>query len=143
MSIRPSWKVALSLVAIFLAGGAVGSLVTIGVIRHKIRQHDEDASRVVQTIMRRMESELDLTQEQRALLQPIVEHAGAQFRGLQALVLARAKRIFQEVDGKVSAHLTAEQRARLERLVRERQERWRRLLGREPSGDAEKSDVTQ
>lgn len=142
MSIRPSWKVGLSLAAIFLAGVAVGSLLTIGVIRNKIRQNDQDSSRLAQAVMQRLESELRLSPDQREKLRPIVERAGDQFRGLQVLALARAKRILQEVDGKVSEHLTAEQRARLEQLVRERQDRFRRFLGRELPDGPKNSDVT-
>ncbi|MCC6356886.1 MAG: hypothetical protein IT577_23620 [Verrucomicrobiae bacterium] len=144
MSIHPSWKVGLSLVAIFVAGAAVGSLLTIAVIRGKVRQADQDASRLAQAVMQRMESELKLTAAQSEKIRPIVEHAGEQFRGLQVLAMARIRRILQDVDHKVSEHLTAEQRTQLNRLVQERQERWRRFLGRElPDAPKGPPDVTR
>lgn len=131
MTIRPTWKIALCLLAIFVAGLAIGSVGTVGIIRHKLRQNAADASKVAQGVMKRLQAELSLTPEQVEKVRPAIARASEQIRVFQIEILFRAHRLFVEAEADINPHLDDRQRSRLRQFVAERREQLRRALGRD------------
>jgi hypothetical protein len=141
MTIRPTWKIALCLAAIFAAGLAIGSVATVGIIRHKLRQNPADASKVAQAVMKRLQTELSLTPEQVEKVRPAIARASEQIRVFQVEILFRAHRLFVEAEADINPHLDERQKARLQQFVSERREQLRRALGRDVPSMAHPPDA--
>lgn len=117
------WKVILGIALIFIAGFLAGWLGSMRYVKIRPPFHKQSAEDRTQTIMKRLDDKLDLTDEQWAKMEVIVrrtqEEAGKLFKehgkklhGLMQRDMAEFKKI-----------LTLDQQHKLEELRREFEER--------------------
>jgi len=117
------WKMVSGLLAIFLSGILIGSVGTGIYVRHVIRARVDalvrgDRSMAVQLVMERLTRSLGLNAEQRAAIEPIVQEAARKIRAIRAKLRPEFMEVFLQTSGKIKAHLTKEQRKKIDRLTR-------------------------
>jgi len=124
---NPRWRNILIVVAIFLAGVVTGSVNSIGLGARRA----EDRLRVDNlrsTLMDILKSELELTPEQVARIEPLVSQACEQYRALTLETVQRVAQLVQAANERIARELTPEQATRLKRLEEERQALVRKKL---------------
>jgi hypothetical protein len=102
----------------FLAGGAAGAFFTF----HHARQWREDFQRHSHSLAERMrdriKQRLELTPEQTAKVDPILDHAVGELQKIRAETGARVGRVMSETNQAVQPFLTDAQREKLEKMER-------------------------
>jgi Spy/CpxP family protein refolding chaperone len=132
------WKVILAFIGIFLAGALVGGLVTLRWGKN-FAQRQPSGEQYGPQLMKRLVTELELTPEQQAKINPIVTSASEELRELRRTTQRTSAAVLARMQGDIAAVLTPEQRAKFDTQVsrqRERirhfmEERARRMKGRE------------
>jgi Spy/CpxP family protein refolding chaperone len=109
------WKIILSFLAVFLAGGIVGSALSLRFMHHLFFSPPL-AAEMTQKLMQNMRSDLQLTPEQAAQIEPIVARATESATALHRDVLSRVKKLFEDSDNEIGALLTPEQQALFEKV---------------------------
>ncbi|HEY4989358.1 MAG TPA: hypothetical protein VII09_06090 [Opitutaceae bacterium] len=131
-----SWQVVLATIAIFVAGLVTGGATALGVVRWVGRHTRPNApgtglflSRSGQPqqfgpqLMRGFADQLDLTDDQKALIMPIVRRTASQLgRDRREIQLTSALAI-EKMQDEIAALLTPVQRARFEDLVSQQRAR--------------------
>ncbi len=135
--VKRSWKVIPALVAIFLAGGISGFLLAAVVVKQSAQRMARPEFWQART-MERMERRLDLTDEQKEQVRPILESTSVRifehYRDASMQSWQEVRVLFEELD----TILDAEQQAKVEETrerIRKRVEA-RGLLPREDRADA-------
>jgi hypothetical protein len=128
-----SWKFKLGVVAIFALGAVVGAVATglyfrYGVSRFELSRPDQAVSHV----MRRMNRELGLNDEQRQAIEPIVLDGIMKMRALRARLSPEVETLVAETSGRVKKHLNPDQQRRLDEHYAEVLRRWRVYAGPGP-----------
>lgn len=109
------WKIVLSFVAVFLAGGLVGGALTF----HFTHDHFFKSLRAQDMavhILTELRTELKLTPDQIEKIKPIVEKSTAEAEAYHHEVFQRLHAIFAASDEAIKAQLTNEQVAKFEQL---------------------------
>lgn len=122
------------LVAIFLAGGVTGALLTC-VIGKSIVMSQMKPEKMADRWCRELESSLKLTPEQSQKIQPIVYDLLNQVRSVMTEQLSTT---ISNGNARIAAELTPEQKVKFEQMVREREEMMRRKLGEKPADTSKK-----
>jgi len=132
------WQVWLVLTAIFVAGGVCGGLVGYRIDRRGLHHQPPPRDWVVRRIGR-IDREIGLTPEQRQRIQPIVERNIDELTQAWRQSMVGSREIVEKMEREIGAELTPEQRARLEKFVQERHDRFKKMMqeqalrgGREP-----------
>jgi hypothetical protein len=120
-------KVVLSLAAIFLAGSVIGALLTVAIAKHEVRRQS-DPNQWVALTMHRWKTRLRLSPAQEEKLKPIVEATVDELRTLRTNDLRQTDEIFARAQTRIDPELTAEQRARLQKMRAARQRRLQEWL---------------
>lgn len=136
-----SWKVIAAFVGVFIAGAIFGGVFTIGASgrhfsspahergggqgRTKAGPHPMQGrgNPLAPRIMRQLTQRLDLTEEQRERIRPLVSRAGEDYVRIQQQNLADTARVTERMYGDVAAILTPDQRTELDRMRRQMQDR--------------------
>lgn len=146
---RP-WKIILAFVLVFIAGAVFGGVFTVGVAARRnavgarasrpaasqtspgsvtpargkpVAEPVAKASTLTPTLMRQFTGRLSLSAEQKERISPIVSRASEDFVRLRQENLADTARVTERMFADVSAVLTPAQRAELEVMRRQMQER--------------------
>ncbi|HMD61406.1 MAG TPA: hypothetical protein VKG78_08245 [Opitutaceae bacterium] len=153
-----TWQVILATVAIFLAGLVTGGATALGVVRWVVRHRAAAAGQagpLVQPgpfgqrmggagagvqqfgpqLMRSFANQLDLTEDQRARIMPIVRRTAGQLaRDRREIQLTSALAI-EKMQDEVAEVLTPEQRVKFEDLIRQQRARLQQFKqgGRQPA----------
>lgn len=117
-----SWKVALSLVALFVLGGISGASLVRAAHRpsRTVGAVERDWARAeTKTLGKR----LRLRPEQTARLQPILAQTASRMRQVRLETARRIADLIRQNSGQVMDVLDAEQKKEFEQLIRERQSR--------------------
>lgn len=122
-------KTILALSGIFLVGLVAGAVIMFGVGRRiqAVRNAPEQWSPL---LMQRLAGELELSEEQREAVRPILTTGTEEIRQLRQRSIAQTIEIMQRMERDITAHLTPEQKVKYERIREERRERLRRLAER-------------
>lgn len=130
------WQICLVLIAIFATGAVSGGLVAFRMARKNLprpplpevwgaRQFEHFAK------------VLDLTPAQRQVIEPLMKKNMAELARLRRQAMRTADDIFEHMDADIAAQLTPEQRAKFEKIVKERREVRRQLHERGGHGGRE------
>jgi len=116
-----------------VAGGVSGGLVAYRWARHTLARPPVPEVWVPRQF-ERFARQLDLTPEQRQQIQPILEKNVRQLMELRQQSIRSGREIIDRMDSEVANQLTAEQRTKFERIVKERRDAWRRIQDRSGKG---------
>jgi Spy/CpxP family protein refolding chaperone len=114
-SLKP-WLV---LAVIFIVGVVTGSALTIGLGSHF--RHQPGAQQINRLWMAQLVQRLDLTADQQAKIQPILAEAKTDIQSLHRDEVERGSQIMKAAHDKISALLTPEQQAELQKMEAERE----------------------
>jgi len=113
------WKIILSFVVVFAAGVAVGGAISLHFARDFFLSPPEP-NQMAGSIMKHLQSELNLTAEQVEKIKPIVIETTREAAAYQHEVLGRIGEIFEKSDREIGAHLSPEQQARFKKIQERR-----------------------
>ena len=128
MSAPGKWKLALYVLAIFLAGGGTGGLVTWRMCQARAATPLTPAE-IGARLRARFQARLDLTPEQAQKIDPMIDQA---MRQVEIIRGETASHVFANVSNlheQVLLVLTPEQKAKFEQLDRERRQRLLQKFG--------------
>ncbi len=148
-----TWQVVLATIAIFVAGLVTGGATAFGISRWlAVRTRGsfpglgQNWSRPGQgpmgfgpQLMRSFASQLDLTDEQRTKIEPIVKRTSSQLQRERREVQLTTALAIEKMQDEIADVLTTEQRVKFEQLIsqqRERLQQFRQNQQRPPQGDA-------
>lgn len=130
-----SWKIALVLLGIFIAGALTGGAITIQLGRKAaaMRAMPEQWAPMQ---MKRLVDRLDLSPEQMEQLRPIVRRNMNDLNRLRTYTVAETRSTIERMERDIAEKLTPEQRTRFEKMNKEMRERAQRFqpgrAGRQP-----------
>ena len=121
-------KLSLICTGIFIAGGVSGVLDTLryNEIKREARRANVDSFGPSQ--MRRFSEALDLSEEQRAQLRPILDETGEELRKLRRESYRSFAALTAQMEARMAEILTPEQRERLVEMQSEQRDRLRKRL---------------
>ena len=132
MSAALKWKLIAGFVLVFIAGGVTGVFLSAAVARHCLLAPVHHGL-VAERMRERLRVQLKLTPEQMTKISPIIDKTGTQLEQIRMETGRRVHETFAEANREMSAHLTDEQRAKLEQ-IRQRHQRWmHHMHGRDSS----------
>jgi Spy/CpxP family protein refolding chaperone len=126
-----TWQVVLATVAIFVAGLVTGAAFTLGAVRWVARHprvnpaqlfpypqgRPGQPAQIGPQLMRSFINQLDLTDEQRGRIQPIVRRTVAQLARERREVQLNSALIIEKMQDEIAELLTPEQRVKFEDLI--------------------------
>lgn len=127
-------KVSLFIVGIFACGVVVGGFGARRFIPHSRPPGGGGPDGFGPSVMRRLTSELELSEQQRVAIEPLIKHASDELRVLRQESMKQGGAVIEAMNTAVAAELTPEQRekftvlkdaqkARMKALMEERQRR--------------------
>jgi Spy/CpxP family protein refolding chaperone len=113
-----SWLV---LVLIFIAGAVSGAALSLVLAPHFLhpRMRPHDPARIKQDMMDGLTRELQLTPDQQGKIQPIIGDAARQMHDVHQDEVQRISQIFKLTNDQIAPLLTADQKAKLDKLEAE------------------------
>lgn len=127
MNMNKAWQVCLVLIAIFAAGGISGGLVAFRVARRNPRYFPAPEAWAARQFDH-MTRELSLTPEQKARIEPMVKRDTEELVKLRRQSFRASREILERMETSIAAELTPEQRTKYEQFLKERRERFRRMM---------------
>jgi Spy/CpxP family protein refolding chaperone len=134
-------RVILYLALIFLAGSVSGGLIgwSASGSRKPSRppRHDGPRLSMHEHMARRLQSKLDLTQEQLQRIEPILKRSAEQMDAIFAASGTEFEAVKSNLHAQIALFITPEQQAKLQDYERERQERFKKRCDdreRKPKG---------
>ena len=121
MSPFSKWKTIGYAVAIFVAGGISGGALGV----YETKSHLFEPPREQEMALhwrKRLQDKLELTPDQMATINPIIDNGVAQLRSIRIDTMERLNKIFEDSYAKISAVLTPDQRTKLDQMDKERRE---------------------
>lgn len=138
-----TWQVVLATVAIFIAGLVAGGATTLGVVRWIARHPRVNPAQMGgpffprfangqpqalnPQLMRSFARKLDLTDDQRAKIQPILHRAVAQLTRERREVQLTSALLIEKMQDEIAEVLTPEQRAKFEDLISQQRAKLRQF----------------
>lgn len=133
-----TWKAILAFAGIFVAGAVFGGFLTLRFYPQSepaapaVRKSPTPLERVTPQILGRLAQRLELTDEQKEKIRPIIAEADREMRRLRHDGFRATLTVSKEMYARVARELTAEQAAILEqmqqemreRIMQDRQRRW-------------------
>ena len=123
-----AWKVALSLLAIFVCGAMLGGLVTLRVLRREVTRRSNPANWPV-LVLARLDKRLSLTPEQHRAMEPIVREASEEALKIRTRSFSEIGGVVRRAQAKAIPQLSADQQHRLDEFITERADLARRWTG--------------
>jgi DNA anti-recombination protein RmuC len=121
MSPFSQWKTIGYAAAIFATGAISGG--ALGVYEAKSHLFEPQRKQEIALhIMKRLQTRLNLTPDQSAKIQPIVDNVATELGSIHADVAQRVNKIFDDSYAQVSAILTPDQRKELDKMEKERRD---------------------
>lgn len=121
------WKVILAFTGIFVAGVLVGGLVTLRWGKNFV-QRQPMGEQYGPQLMKRLVTELELTPEQEAKLNPIVTAASEELRELRRSTQRTSAAVLTRMQGEIAAVLTPAQKVKFDELASKQRERFRHFM---------------
>lgn len=120
-------QVVACLALIFIAGGALGAVITFNSARHSNAQ-PPSMEKTCNRLQDRLTSKLELTPDQAARLQPVFDETAEALRTVHSNALCDTDRILRTAHEKIAKELRPDQRAKLETFDSQRTEWLKRHL---------------
>jgi Spy/CpxP family protein refolding chaperone len=118
-----SWKIVLYAALIFVAGLFTGAVAGPHALRGFL--HPPTPAEMSSRILERLQSRLALTPEQTAQVKPLVEQTASEIDAIREATTKQIADRIAESNSKISAFITPEQKAKLDRMEAERREHMR------------------
>ena len=126
-----TWKVVLAFTAVFLAGAIFGGLLVLRAgPRWAQRRGAPALPAIPPAVLRHMADRLELTNEQKEKIRPLVDGAEDEIRQLRQISIKETGLILRRLQQTLAVDLTPEQRKKLEKM----QDRQRELMREERPG---------
>jgi Spy/CpxP family protein refolding chaperone len=126
-----TWKVVLAFTAVFLAGAIFGGLLVLRAgPRWAQRRGAPALPAIPPAVLRHMADRLELTNEQKEKIRPLVDGAEDEIRQLRQISIKETGLILRRLQQSLAVDLTPEQRKKLEKM----QDRQRELMREERPG---------
>lgn len=125
MTTQTRRKATFYLVSIFLVGTATGALVGYTSAKKRKPPSPPRVEDMTGHITARLRDKLILSSEQVARIEPLVRRACSEMQSIQRDSGKRMGQVFQDLSQRMAEYLSPEQREKLEKMERERQESWR------------------
>jgi len=109
-------KLIAGFVLAFLAGCAAGAFFTFHQSRHWRADFGRHPHSLTERMRNRIKAQLDLTPEQLAKIEPILNHATKELQDIRAETGAKVGQVMAETNRALQPELTDAQRARLEKI---------------------------
>ncbi len=123
-----TWKVVLAFTAVFLAGAIFGGLLAMRAGPRLAQRRGVPALPALPpAVLRHMADRLELTNEQKEKIRPLVDRAEIEIRQLRQVSIKETGLILRRLQQTLAVELNAEQRKKLEKM----QERQRELMREE------------
>ena len=123
-------KIILAFLGVFIAGAVFGGFTAVRYARQQFEKNRPHAPVPIDQfspqIMKRFSNRLDLTEEQKEKLRPIIRQAGEELRKLRQSGERDAIAVAERMHEQVAGILTPEQQRKLEQMKRDMRERWQR-----------------
>lgn len=113
-------KLIAGFVLAFLAGGAAGAFFTFHQARHWRSDYGRQPHRLTERLRDRLNGELDLTSQQLAKIEPILDRAGKQLQEIRVQTGAEVRRVMAETNQALTPLLSDAQREKLARIEKVR-----------------------
>ena len=111
---------------VFVAGIVVGVIGTRAVVRHVISSIVANPDLVWTRIERALAADLKLNPEQRATVHQILSETHDQVRSLRTEYQPRFVPVIEKARAEIAAALTPEQRAKFDKMLKEKERLWKR-----------------
>ncbi len=134
-------KAILYLVAIFIAGAASGTIIGYSSGKRQVVAPAQQREMCDRTL-KRLQTRLDLSQEQVGRIKPIVEQNSAAIQNLQRESWLKVSDAFNRMNAQIASYLTDDQRLRLDAMETERCEKVRKKCG-SPRGETNAAQTGQ
>jgi Spy/CpxP family protein refolding chaperone len=126
-----TWKVVLAFTAVFLAGAIFGGLLAMRAGPRLAQRRGAPALPAMPpAVLRHMADRLELTNEQKEKIRPLVDRAEDEIRQLRQISIKQTGLILRRLQQTLAVELTPEQCKKLEKI----QERQRELMREERPG---------
>jgi Spy/CpxP family protein refolding chaperone len=126
-----TWKVVLAFTAVFLAGAIFGGLLAMGAGPRLAQRRGAPALPAMPpAVLRHMADRLELTNEQKEKIRPLVDRAEEEIRQLRQVSIKETGLILRRLQQTLAVELNPDQRKKLEKM----QERQRELMREERPG---------
>jgi Spy/CpxP family protein refolding chaperone len=140
MKVPPGrWKIALALAGIFIAGAAAGGIAGYTWAprdpRGLMRPND-----YTERYLQRMITEVKLTTEQVECLRPMMEEFSEKLSVMRQKAFAEARDVIREMDRRIEADLTPEQRELYHQMKERERQGWGRGGSPKPRGEEKKDE---
>jgi len=123
-----TWQVVLATIAIFVAGAVAGGATAVGFLRWRNNKapaaltgggagHPNRVEQFGPQLMRNFANQLDLTEEQRARIMPIVKRTAGQLARERREVQLTVALAIERMQDEIADQLTPEQRNKFEELI--------------------------
>lgn len=126
---RP-WKVILAFLGVFVAGAVFGGFLSLRMARNFIDKArlrgPAPMEQFTPQIFKRLSARLELTDDQKEKIRPIIKQADEELRRLRQTGTREAIAVAERMHEQVAGLLTAAQLQKLETMKREMRERWTR-----------------
>lgn len=134
-------KAILYLVAIFIAGAASGTIIGYSSGKQQAVAPAQQRE-ICDRTLKRLETRLELTQEQVGRIKPIVEQNSVAIQNLQRESWLKVSDTFKRMNAQIASYLTDDQRLRLDAMETERCEKVRKKCG-SPRGETNAAQTGQ
>jgi hypothetical protein len=128
------------LALIFIAGGALGAVITLNSARQSNAQ-PPSMEKTCNRLQDRMTAKLELTPDQIARLQPVFDETAEALRTVHSNALCDTDRILRAAHEKIAKELRPDQRAKLETFDSQRTEWLKRHLKGGLKSEGRKSEA--
>ena len=126
-----TWKVVLAFTAVFLAGAIFGGLLAMRAGPRLAQRRGAPALPAMPpAVLRHMADRLELTNEQKEKIRPLVDRAEEEIRQLRQVSIKETGLILRRLQQTLAVELNPDQRKKLEKM----QERQRELMREERPG---------
>lgn len=112
MSFLRHWKIAASLIALFIVGMVTGAVLTVAVVKKIARDNDNWPVATYRLYKKR----LKLTPEQEQKLRPTFELAGEELRGIRRDTMHDIFEVIRRANVEIEKELTPEQKVEFDKL---------------------------
>lgn len=100
----------------FLAGAAAGAFLSVHHARHWRADWGRHPHSLTEHMRNRIRAQLDLTPQQLAKIEPILDHATNELQQIRAETGSKVQQVMAETNRALEPELTDAQRARLEKI---------------------------
>ncbi len=130
------------LIAIFLAGAACGTILGYVSGKHQAASPTRQKE-ICDRTLKKLQTRLDLSDEQVARIKPIVEQNSASMQTIQRESWQRVSDVVKRMNTQIAGHLSAEQKQKLEAMENQRCENVRKKCGTPRAESSDKTDASR